>query len=471
MLSAGLSAINPQEHLAMIRTPFHPAGPGRFTLFGLLACVLLPWAAHAQDAPPRPKVHLIPVTGVVEMGLAPFVERGIREAVDMGASAVILDMDTPGGRVDSAERIVQALADSPIPVYTLVNRHAYSAGAMIAMATHTIFMRPGAVMGAATPVDGSGKKASEKMVSAMRSQMRALAEVRGLDPAVAEAMVDEDVAIEGLVEEGKLLTLTVEEAVAIGYAESAEDLTGLLIQLDLGRAEVVDVRVNWAERMVRFLSHPIVAPFLLSLGFLGLIAEIKTPGLGLAGLAGIVSLGLFFGSHLLIGLAGLEDLLIVGAGLVFLLVEGFVIPGFGIFGVVGIAAVFGGLFMTQLPGLPTQADFARAGAVITTSLILVVVTAWALLRHLPKSGRLNRTGVFLNAATDKEHGFTSASVRADLLGMKGRAITDLRPAGVGVFGDERVDIVSESEWIEEGSPVEVIASEGYRHVVRVVAED
>lgn len=462
----------------MIRTPhLRAAGAGASlaatlgALATLLGSAILPPGAAGQDAPSRASVHVIPVTGVVEMGLAPFVERGIREAVESGASFVILDMDTPGGRVDSAERIVQALADSPIPVYTLVNRHAYSAGAMIAMATDEIYMRPGAVIGAATPVDGSGKKASEKMVSAMRSQMRALAEVRGLDPAVAEAMVDEDVAIEGLVEAGKLLTLTAEEAVEIGYAESAEDLDALLVELGVGGAEVATVRVNWAERLVRFLSHPIVAPFLLSLGFLGLIAEIKTPGLGLAGLAGIISLGLFFGSHLLIGLAGLEDLLLVGAGLVFLLVEGFVIPGFGIFGVAGIAAVLGGLVMTQIPALPTQADFARAGAVITTSLILIVVTAWALLRHLPRSGRLSKSGVFLKAATDREHGFTSASVRADLVGVRGRAITDLRPAGVGVFGDERVDVVSESEWIEAGSPVQVIASEGYRHVVRVVAEE
>jgi len=408
------------------------------------------------------------VRGVVEMGLAPFIERSLRDAAASGASAVILDMDTPGGRVDSAERIAGAIADSPIPVYTLVNRHAYSAGALIALATDGIFMRPASVMGAVTPVDGQGTKASEKIVSAMRSQMRALAEDRGLDPAIAEAMVDEDVAIEGVVEAGKLLTLTAGEAEALGFAVQVPDLSGLLEAVGLARAAIVESEVNWAEHLVRFLSHPVVAPFLLSLGFLGLIVEIKTPGMGIAGLAGIVSLGLFFGSHLLIGLAGLEDVMIFGVGVALLGVEAFVIPGFGVFGFLGIAGMIGGLMLTQMPSLPTQADFTRAGAVITTSLLVVIVTAWALLRHLPRSRRLARSGVLLDAAADAELGFTSAEVRVDLVGRQGTAVTALRPAGVAMIGDERVDVVSQSEWIEAGSDIEIISSEGYRHVVRMV---
>ena len=131
-------------------------------------------------------VYRVPVTGVVELGLAPYIERSIEEAEVAGVDAVVLDMDTPGGRVDAAERIADAIGDSQVPVYTLVNRRAYSAGALIALATQRIYMRPGSVIGAATPVDGSGTKAPEKIVSAMRSQMRALAEEQGLDPRVAE---------------------------------------------------------------------------------------------------------------------------------------------------------------------------------------------------------------------------------------------------------------------------------------------
>jgi membrane-bound serine protease (ClpP class) len=281
-------------------------------------------------------------------------------------------------------------------------------------------------------------------------------------------MVDEDVEIPGVVEKGKLLTLTTEEAVGLGYAVAVEDMDGLLDALGQGSAPVVPMSVNWAERLVRFFSNPIVAPFLLSLGFLGLIAEIKAPGFGVAGVAGLIALTLFFGSHLIVGLAGLEDVLIFGAGLVLLGVELFIIPGFGLFGVLGGVAVLGGLFMALLGGLPTTPDFTRAGMVLTTSILIVLVSAWVILRSLPGNSRLARSGVFLLTRTDRDVGFESAPHRTDLVGREGKAITDLRPSGTGLFGDERVDVVSEAEWIPSGSVIRVVSAEGYRHVVRAV---
>jgi membrane-bound serine protease (ClpP class) len=432
-------------------------------LFGGL--VGWPSMAQTQDAP---LVYRVPVTGVVEMGLAPFIERAIREAEGAGANFVILDVDTPGGRVDSAERIADAISDSGVPVYAFVNRRAFSAGALISLATRGIYMRPGSVIGAATPVDGSGTKASEKIVSAMRSEMRALAEAQGLVPAVAEAMVDESLAIPDVVEAGQLLTLTTEEAVRIGYAIQTDDFATLLGDLGVAGARVTDVGVNWAERFVRFFSHPAVSPFLLSLGFLGLIIEIKTATFGLAGLAGMLSLSLFFGSHLILGLAGWEDLLLFGAGVLFVAAEVILIPGFGLFGILGIAGITGGIYMSLLGSLPTVQDFGRAGSVLTTTLVLLLVTGWALLRHLPKSNRLFRSGIFLSTRTDRAIGYESAETRSDLVGAEGVAATDLRPSGTGIFGDERVDIVSESEWIEEGTPVRIMSAEGYRQVVRPI---
>ena len=434
---------------------------------------LLGWpsGAHAQDAPLAPEAPLVfrvPVTGVVEMGLAPFIERAIREAEDAGVSVVVLDIDTPGGRVDSAERIADAISDSGVPVYAFVNRRAFSAGALISLATRGIYMRPGSVIGAATPVDGSGTKASEKIVSAMRSEMRALAEAQGLDPAIAEAMVDESLAIPDVVDVGQLLTLTTEEAVRIGYATRTEDFATLLEEFGVAGAQVTDLGVNWAERFVRFFSHPVVSPFLLTLGFLGLIIEIKTPTFGLAGLAGVLSLSLFFGSHLILGLAGWEDLLLVGAGALFVAAEVLLIPGFGLFGLLGIAGIAGGIYMSLLGSLPTAQDFSRAGSVLATTLVLLLVTGWALLRHLPKSKRMFQSGLFLGTRTDRAIGYESAERRTDLLGTEGVAATDLRPSGVGIFHDERVDIVSESEWIEEGTPVRVVSAEGYRQVVRPI---
>jgi membrane-bound serine protease (ClpP class) len=441
------------------------SGRHRFIATMAVLTALTPATLQGQEGAAG-AVYRVPVQGVIELGLAPFVERSIQEARQAGAAAVILELETPGGRVDAAERIANAIEDSEVPVYAFINRHAYSAGALIALATEGIFMRPGSVMGAATPVVGSGEKAPEKIVSAMRSQMRALAEARGLDPAVAEAMVDEDIAIDGVVEAGKLLTLTTSEAVALDYAREVEDWDALLQELNLTTAPVRIMGVNWAERIVRFLSNPLVAPFLLSLGFLGLIAEIKSPGLGLAGLAGLLSLSLFFGSHMILGLAGIEDLILFGAGVVLIGVEIFVIPGFGLFGILGGVGVLSGVYLSLVGGIPTAPDFAQAGAILSTSILIILLTSWALLRHLPQSSRLTRSGVFLVTKGNRSEGWTSAARRPDLVGREGVALTDLRPSGTVLIGEERVDAVSESAWIEDGTMVRVVSSEGYRHVVR-----
>ena len=415
-------------------------------------------------------VYRVPVTGEIELGLAPYIQRAVKEAAEVGAAALILDIDTPGGRVDAAEIISDALTDSEVPVYSLVNRRAYSAGALIALSTSRIYMRPASVIGAATPVDGTGTKAPEKIVSAMRSQMRALAESNGLEPEVAAAMVDEDIEIDGVVESGKLLTLTTEEDVEIGYAEAIEDLDALLVELGHEGATVVTLELNWAEHLVRFFSSSLVSPFLLSLGFLGLLIEIRTPTFGLAGTMGLISLGLFFGSNMIVGLAGLEDVLIVGAGLVLLGIEAFVVPGFGIFGVAGVVAILTGLYMSLLGNIPTMPDFTRAAWVLTSSMLLLIGSAWALIRTLPSSSRLAESGIFLLAKTTSAIGYESAEVRSDLVGKYGTAITDLRPAGTALIGDERIDVVSESEWISAGTPVKVLSAEGYRHIVRSIAE-
>jgi len=432
---------------------------------GTLGAIAVPGTVQNEST-----VYRVPVTGEIELGLAPYIQRAVKEAAEVGAAALILDIDTPGGRVDAAEIISDALTDSEVPVYSLVNRRAYSAGALIALSTDRIYMRPASVIGAATPVDGTGTKAPEKIVSAMRSQMRALAESNGLEPEVAAAMVDEDIEIDGVVESGKLLTLTTEEAVEIGYAEAIEDLDALLVELGHEGATVVTLELNWAEHLVRFFSSSVVSPFLLSLGFLGLLIEIRTPTFGLAGTMGLISLGLFFGSNMIVGLAGLEDVLIVGAGLVLLGIEAFVVPGFGIFGVAGIVAILAGLYMSLLGNIPTMPDFTRAAWVLTSSMLLLIGSAWALIRTLPSSSRLAESGIFLLAKTTSATGYESAEVRSDLVGKHGTAITDLRPAGTALVGDERIDVVSESEWISAGTPVKILSAEGYRHIVRSVSE-
>lgn len=422
-----------------------------------------PETVHAQASATSPVVYRIPVTGVVEMGLAPFISRSLAEAAAAGAHAAVLDIDTPGGRVDAAQQISDAIADAELPVHAYVNRRALSAGALIALATNEIHMRPGSTLGAATPVTGEGQKASEKIVSAMRSEFRALAEARGLDPRIAEAMVDEEIEIPGVVERGKLLTLSTDDAERLGFATEVSDWDALLARIGAPGAAVVMTSPNWAERVVRFLTHPLVSPFLLSLGFLGLLIEIKTPAFGLAGLAGLGSLGLFFGSHLLVGLAGWEVVILLGVGAILLLVEAVVLPGFGVAGILGAVAIVVSIFLSLIGNLPTVTDLLLAMYVLGFAVILVGVTSWQLLKWLPQDHRaqnlLHRTSM------QRDLGYTSNIRRDDLLGLEGIAVTDLRPAGTARFGTESVDVVSAGPWVEAGTPVRIVRAEGYRQVV------
>jgi membrane-bound serine protease (ClpP class) len=424
-----------------------------------------PPGAVAQGAGP---VYRIPVTGTIELGLAPFVARSLREAARAGAPFAILEFDTPGGRIDAAERIADAVRDAPLPVYAYVNRRAFSAGALISLACDSIFMRPGAVIGAATPVSGqTGEKLPEKYVSAMRGEFRALAEELGLDPRIAEGMVDEQIEIPGVKPKGQLLTLSTDEAVRLGVAVAeVPDFDALLRVLGRPGAATVEMRTNWAEAVVRFVSNPVIASLLMTLGVLGLVIELKTPHFGLAGLTGLACLALFFGSHWLTGLAGWGELILIGAGLLLVGVEIFVLPGFGFAGVLGGGAVAGGLFLSLIGRYPTTADLGQAAGGVAIGLLVVGAVLVAFLRHLPASKRL--AGILHLTSSSSAEGFVSAPIRTDLVGKSGMAVTELRPIGVAEIEGERLDVTTEGQFISSGTAVTVVRAEDLRVVVRPV---
>lgn len=429
----------------------------------VLTLLALPAAIRAQEL-----VYRVPVTGVIELGIAPYIERSLKEAGEAGARAVILDVNTLGGRVDAALNIVDAIRGSEVPVYALVDPRAISAGALISVSADSVFMVPEALMGASTVVGGSGEKMSEKAQSMMRAQFRALAEARGIDPRIGEAMVDEEIEIEGVIEAGKLLTLTADEAVRVGYAVKVDGFDAMLESLGLSGAEVYTPSVNWAEQVVRFLSHPVVAPLLLSIGVLGLIIEIKTPSFGFAGLTGLLALTAFFGSHLIIGLAGLEEILLLAVGLVALIIEVFIVPGFGVAGVVAIACIGAATFMALIGSLPTWMDVVRASGILAVAAGIVTAAFWVIVRQLPTSSRWK--GVFLRTAEDAAAGYVVGDARSDLIGAVGVALTDLRPAGSAKVNGERLDVVAEGGFVDKGQRVRVIRSEAYRLVVEAIEE-
>lgn len=442
----------------------------RHYCLGLGFSILLVLSGWHTAWPQDTLLVLLEVAGTIDLGLAPYTRRVLQEAETLGATAVILHINTPGGRVDAAIQIRDALLDTPLDTIAFINKEAYSAGALIALAARRIYMTEGAVIGAATPVDQQGQKAGEKHVSAIRKLFRATAERNGRPPEIAEAMVDEDVAIPGLIDKGKLLTLTTREALQWQVADGQFNSLDLLLEhLGANRDDLRRIPVNWAESLVRFLTHPIVSSLLLSLGMLGLLAEVYTAGFGVAGTMGIVSLGLFFGGHYLVGLAGWEEALLVGLGLLLLALEIFVIPGFGVTGLLGLLGCGAGLFLTFLGRYPAPADLWRAGVMLLLSLVVVGLGTTVMLLVLPGTTLWARLQLATRLAPQPEETPVPGVLPyAPELGMEGITLTPLRPSGIGLFAGKRLDILSEGEYLPAQTAVKIIRVEGNHLVVRPV---
>ena len=322
------------------------------------------------------EVHVIDISGTIDLGIAAFLERQIDQAQSSGATAFIVVMDTPGGRVDAAISMRDALLATDMPTITLVDTTALSAGALIALATDTIYMTPGAVIGAATPINGAtGETADAKTISAVRGLFESTAEATGRDATYAAAMVDSDIEIAGIIEQGDLLTLTASSAVESGLA--AAEIAGLNDVLnDLGvDADSVDIATpGILETISRFVTSPTVAGLLLLAAIGLLIAEVTTGSGGLFALGGVGLFALFFWGHLLAKLAGWEDAVLLATGIVLIAVEVFVIPGFGIAGIAGTVALVAGMVMSLLG---RNLDYAPSGTLRTAVLTVVIALVGA----------------------------------------------------------------------------------------------
>jgi len=253
-------------------------------------------------------VWVLTVDGEIGRGTVSYLRQGLSDATQDDALAVIVEFSTPGGYLDSMMSARDIILDAGIPTIAYVNREAYSAGALLAIACNKIYFAPGGVMGAATPVyfeSGKMEEAPEKIVSATRKLFAATAETRGRDQKVAEAMVDRDVSIDGLIESGKLLTLTSEEASQWGYSDGeVEGIDQVLQEEGMAGATLVPFVHRTIDSVIDLLTTSWAAGILITVGMIGLIAEMVIPGFGVPGIIGLSSLGLFFWSHFLVGLAG-----------------------------------------------------------------------------------------------------------------------------------------------------------------------
>ncbi len=430
----------------------------------LIALILISSAIllNAQE-----KIHIAYIDGEIDLGLAPYIARVVSDAEKDNADAIIFKINTFGGRVDAATQIKDAIIGTDLLTIAFINNRAISAGALIALSCKKIIMVPGSSIGAATVVNETGEKVGEKYQSYMRSEMRSTAEKNGRPVNIAEGMVDERIIIPGLVDSTQLVTLTSEEALKYGIADTVLDnMDEVFAYFNLKNSEKIYQKSNWAEDVVRFLNNGIISSILIMIGIFGLIAEIKSPGWGLPGTAGIIALALFFGSSYILQLASIIEILLFVVGLGLLLVEIFVIPGFGVAGIGGIALIIVSLFLAMLGADPFLDFNVVAFAIIklTVGLLAALILIFLLARFLPSSNFFKK--FILSEEEKADAGYTSRSNLSDLLGSEGVALTTLRPAGTADFSGRRVDVVADSEYIENGKPIVVTAVEGMRIVVR-----
>jgi len=416
------------------------AGPGPF------AAGPGPLAQGAQGSGP---VLVCRVSGTIDLGLARFLGRVVNRAGAEGRG-LLLEIDSTGGRVDAALSIRDALLASRVPVVTYVSTRAWSAAALVAMAGDALIMAPGGSIGAAEPIP-----LTVKTLSAVRGEFEATAEAKGRDSLLAAAMVDSSVVVPGFTQ-GRLLVMTAAQATERGFSDGTAATRGEALELaGLPGAPVLEVGPSPAEQAARFVTHPAVAPVLLTIGLVALVIEILAPGFGVAGLIGFLSLGLFFGGHLLAGFGGWEVAALFILGIVLLLIEVFV-PGFGVFGMAGIAAIIGSVFLATKGS--TDALRSMAIAMIASLLLSVVV-----LRVAVRRGWLAR--LVLRQSTTTGEGFVARADLAELVGQSGETTTMLRPVGTARIKGRLVDVVTEGVFVPPGTRIRVTKVEGPRVVV------
>ncbi len=415
---------------------------------------------------PQGKVYLAHIEGTIDLGLAPYIRRVINEAQKNNADAIIFKINTFGGRVDAATQIKDAIFNSKVKTIAFIDRRAISAGALISLSCQKIVMAPGSSIGATTVVNQAGKKESEKYQSFMRAEMRATAEKNGRNKKIAEGMVDERVVVPGLVDSTHLITLTSEEALKYGIADTVlSNLNQVLDAFGLKNDKIINVKSNWSEDFVRFLNNPIISSLLIMIGLVGLFIEIKTPGWGVAGTAAIIALVLFFGAGYIVELASATDILIFIIGVVLLLLEIFVIPGFGIAGALGIILMVAGLFLSLISSLPVFSFSYISFAIIqlASSFVMTFIVIFVLSKFLPKTSMFKK--LVLNTNISSHSGYTSKPDVPSLFGKTGKAFTDLRPSGTAIIKNKRVDVVTEGEYINRGAKIIVRKIEGSRVIV------
>lgn len=425
----------------MYRTLRLGLGVACLILYAIITILGQPAAAQSGGL-----VYVVPLEGEIDRALPLSMKIAFNDAIEQNAELIILEIDSYGGWVDASDDIKTTIGNSSIPVYAFVKK-AISGGAFVALACERIYMQPGSALGAVEPVAGGETVTDEKTLSVIEGQMRAMAESQERDPQIASAMVRRDIAIPGIIERDRLLTLTATKALEVGYAEGiVASYSEIPALAGIGNPNYEVYTQPWAVSFARFLSSTGVSAILLAVGLAALVIEIFTAGFGVAGVISLVAFTLYFGSNIFIGVAQWEYIALFILGIILLISEAFV-SGFGLLGGAGLICV---AFSIVLSAETITQGFFTLGLSI---LLAIIITAIAF-RFLRKSSLWNR--LILSESETKERGYVGPLEMKELMGSEGVSITPLRPSGTVLLSNgKRVDALTDGGYISAETQVVV----------------
>lgn len=436
------------------------------------ACLLL--ASHLSQAQTKPKVMVMKIKAEIDPRMSRYVGLALDHAESIEADYVIIEMDTYGGVLTDAKDIVDRILDLKTPIWVFINKDAASAGALISIACDSIYMAPGGNIGAATVVEGvGGERAPDKYQSYMRSIMRSTAEQNGRDPRIAEGMVDERVEVDSIKREGTVITFTTDEAIKYGYCEAkVNSLEEILSRNKVNDYELVYFEISTPEKVIAFFLNPFISGILILVILGGLYFELQTPGVGFPIIASITALILYLVPYYLNGLAENWEIIALFVGIVLIILEIFVIPGFGFAGITGIALTVGSMVLIMVNNDYFNFSMVPLRDIVIASLAIFGGLSGGVLLLFVGGVRLSQSGVFkkisLTDTQAQSEGYTANFNTGDLIGKTGIAYTVLRPSGKIMIEDQLYDAFSRGDYIEKGDTVTVTEIEGSTLKVRRV---
>ena len=396
----------------------------------------------------------------------------LEEASKNDYDIVVIEMDTYGGAVNDVDDIRTRILDFNKPIYVWINKDAASAGALISIACDSIYMSSGASIGAATVVTGDGAQAPDKYQSYMRSIMRSTAEAKGRDPKIAEAMVDEDISVDSVSMEGKVITFSTKEAIKYGFCDAElNSVEEILVRQGIENYEIVEFELGSAEDIISFFLNPVVSSILILLILGGLYFELQTPGIGFPIMASVTALILYLVPYYLNGVAENWEIVLFFIGIILISIEVFIIPGFGVFGVFGLFTSIGSLILIMLNNDFFDFTFVLSKDLVSSSLSVLISVFSFLLLVIFGGVKITDTKAFKKIALEETQelskGFTSKKYSDELIGMKGKSFSVLRPSGKIIINEKIYDASTSGEFIEKNKNIEVISNEGSSLKVKI----